>query len=59
MNMTIYKVLHALNEIEVKGEKNHNMLLYAIQQLKPLQNMPMIPEPADKAPGVNSDGNGN
>lgn len=38
MQATIYKVIQALNEVEVKGEQNHNMLLYAIQQLKQLQN---------------------
>lgn len=37
MNATIFKVLQALNELEVRGEQNHNLLLFAIQQLKPLQ----------------------
>ena len=61
MNPTIFKVLQALNEIEVKGEKNHNLLLYAIQELKPLQTMQMVPVPtAEAAPEVNADGsNGN
>lgn len=43
MNETIFRVLQALNEIEVKGERNHDLLLYAIQQLKPLQAMQMVP----------------
>lgn len=37
MQATIHKVLRALNELEVRGERNHDLLLYAIQQLKPLQ----------------------
>lgn len=37
MQATIYKVLQALNEIEAKGERNHDLLLYAIQQLKQMQ----------------------
>lgn len=37
MQPIIYKVLQALNEIEVKGERNHDLLLYAIQQLKKVQ----------------------
>ena len=58
MNPTIFKVLQALNEIEVKGEKNHNLLLYAIQELKPLQSMQMVPVPT--GPEVKADGsNGN
>lgn len=54
MNPTIFKVLQALNEIEVKGEKNHNLLLYAIQELKPLQSMQMVPVPTE--PEVTADG---
>lgn len=38
METTIGTVLRALNEVEVKGEKNHDLLLYAIQQLKALQS---------------------
>ena len=37
MNVTIFKVLQALNRLEVHGEENLNLLLFAIQQLKPLQ----------------------
>ena len=60
MNTTIFKVLQALNAIEVKGERNHDLLLYAIQQLKPLQSMQMVPVPtADTAPEVSADGHGN
>lgn len=44
MQATIFKVLHALNEIEVRGEKNHDLLLYAIQQLKPLQTAALTSE---------------
>lgn len=43
MNPTIFKVLQALNQLEVHGEKNLDLLLYAIQQLKPLQTQ--FPEP--------------
>lgn len=43
MNPTIFKVLQALNQLEVHGEKNLDLLLYAIQQLKPLQNQQMVP----------------
>ena len=43
MNVVIFKVLQALNEIEVKGERNHDLLLYAIQQLKPLQTKEFAP----------------
>ena len=43
MNPTIFRVLQALNQIEVHGEKNMDLLLYAIQQLKPLQTQ--VPEP--------------
>lgn len=43
MNPTIFKVLQALNQLEVHGEKNLDLLLYAIQQLKPLQNQQMAP----------------
>lgn len=57
MNAVIFKVLQALNEIEVKGEKNHNFLLYAIQQLKPLQSMQMVPVPTE--PEVKADGSSN
>lgn len=38
MQATIFKVLQALNEVEVKGEKNHDLLLFAMQQLKGVQN---------------------
>lgn len=38
MQATIFKVLQALNEVEVKGEKNHDLLLFATQQLKGVQN---------------------
>lgn len=38
MQATIFKVLQALNDIEVKGEHNHDLLLYSIQQLKRVQN---------------------
>lgn len=54
MNAVILKILQALNEIEVKGEKNHNLLLYAIQALKPLQSMQMVPVPTE--PEVTADG---
>lgn len=57
MNAVVFKVLQALNEIEVKGEKNHNLLLYAIQELKPLQSMQMVPVPTE--PEVTADGAGN
>lgn len=43
MKTTIFNVLRALNEIDVRGERNHDLLLYAIQQLKPLQSMQMAP----------------
>lgn len=43
MNETIFKVLQILNEIDVRGERNHGLLLNAIQQLKPLQAMQMVP----------------
>ncbi len=43
MNTTIFKVLQALNQLEVHGEKNLDLLLYAIQQLKPLQTQQMAP----------------
>ena len=57
MNPTIFRVLQALNAIEVKGEQNHDLLLYAIQQLKPLQSMQMVPVPtAEAAPEVSADG---
>lgn len=39
MQATIHKVLQALNEIDLRGERNHDLLLYAIQQLKPLQTV--------------------
>lgn len=37
MNTTITNVLQALNLVEVKGERNHELLLYAIRQLQSLQ----------------------
>lgn len=37
MQATIFKALQALNEIEVKGEKNLDLLLFAMQQLKDVQ----------------------
>lgn len=37
MQATVFKILQALNGIEVKGEKNIDLLLYAIQQLKGIQ----------------------
>lgn len=37
MNATIFKIIQALNEIQVSGERNLDLLLFAIQQLKPLQ----------------------
>lgn len=46
MQATIHKVLQALNEIDLRGERNHDLLLYAIQQLKPLQTA--IPAPSAK-----------
>lgn len=43
MQATIHKVLQALNEIDLRGERNHDLLLYAIQQLKPLQTAILAP----------------
>lgn len=43
MNSTIFRVLQVLNQVEVHGEKNMDLLLYAIQQLKSLQTQ--LPEP--------------
>lgn len=43
MNETIFKVLQALNQLDVHGEQNLNLLLYAIQNLKPLQTQPLAP----------------
>lgn len=37
MQATVFKLLQALNEIEVKGEKNLDLLLFSIQQLKDMQ----------------------
>ena len=37
MQATVFKILQALNGIEVKGEKNIDLLLYAMQQLKSIQ----------------------
>lgn len=51
MHSIIFQVLQALNEIEVRGERNHNLLLYAIQQLKPLQTAQL-----DKAAEVTDNG---
>lgn len=45
MNPTIFKVLQALNQVEVRGEKNHELILFCIQQLKPLQDVPMVTKP--------------
>lgn len=44
MNPVIFNVLRALNELEVRGERNHDLLLYAIQKLKPLQHATIITE---------------
>lgn len=44
MQATIFKVLRALNELDVRGERNHDLLLYAIQQLKPLQTAALTTE---------------
>lgn len=38
MQATVFKIIQALNEIEVKGERNLDMLLFALQQLKSVQN---------------------
>lgn len=37
MNATIENILTALESIEVKGSKNLNLLLYAIQQVTALK----------------------
>lgn len=43
MNPTIFKVLQALNQLDIHGERNHELVLYCIQKLKPLQSMPYTP----------------
>lgn len=53
MQPIIYKVLQALNEIEVKGERNHDLLLYAIQQLKEIQRVLLEQTEAVKQDGDN------
>lgn len=37
MEKVVHNVLQALSLIEVRGEKNHELVLYCIQQLKALQ----------------------
>lgn len=49
MRETIHRALQALNAIEVKGERNLDLLLYAIQQMKDVQSqlMQKVQEGAD------------
>ena len=47
MNPTIFKVLQALNQVEVRGERNHQLILFCIQQLKPLQTALIVPPDED------------
>ncbi len=37
MQAKIFQAIQALNEVEVKGERNHDLLLFALQQLKQVQ----------------------
>lgn len=51
MNPIIINVLQVLNQLEVRGEKNHEMVLFCIQQLKPLQTMELVPADAESTKG--------
>lgn len=55
VNEAIFHALQALNEIDVRGERNHDLLLYAIQQLKPLQTAVLV-KPDQALTEVEDDG---